>query len=355
MNEVQLPSGGAPSLAEIEAALPVSIARLVRLSVPGADEVSVDGLRTMFGGNARKAWSFDLSYRRDGVRHSIPCVMLTQFGGRQIDSDVGHEYHVLAALNDRGLSIPKAICMDPDGRTIGYPSIVLERLEGEASAVKLLRGLPAPDQAGILRNLAHVVAGLHNVALDPAGLDPALRGLGPSDIVRGQIDHWRGQFEANRQEPSPVLAGLYNWLEDHLPEPDRICLVHGDLRPGNFLYRDSAVTGLLDWEMAHPGDPLEDIGWIYRPLWSPEAILPLDEFLKLYQTERGCRVRPHHMTYWRIFSEVKFATISVTASNAFATGETRNIRHADRQSKVAPCLWRSLDWIKRFEVEVSHA
>ncbi|MFG1244320.1 phosphotransferase family protein [Xanthobacter versatilis] len=355
MNEVPSQLGTSPPVDVAEALLGGAITRLVLTSLKDVSDVSVADLHVLFGGNARRAWSFDLSFAQAGARKCIPCVMLCQAAGRQIDSDVSHEFEVLVALNGRGLRVPQAICMDPAGETIGYPSIVLERLDGEANAVKLLRKLPAEEKSSILSDLAVATADLHRADIDPAELDPALGGLSPVDIVRRQLNHWRAQFEANRQEPLPVLAGLFNWLDDHLPEPERISLVHGDLRPGNFLYRNGRVTGLLDWEMAHAGDPLEDIGWIYRPLWSPEAILPIEGFLERYETELGQKLRPHLITYWRIFSEVKFATISVTASKAFASGETRNIRHADRQSKVAPCLWRSLEWIRRFEGEVRHA
>ena len=56
-------------------------------------------------------------------------------------------------------------------------------------------------------------------------------------------------------------------------------MVHGDFRFGNVLYDDTRVTAMLDWEMVHLGDPLEDLAWAYRTRWSLEQFVPLDEFV----------------------------------------------------------------------------
>ena len=117
------------------------------------------------------------------------------------------------------------------------------------------------------------------------------------------------------------------------------------MRPGNFLYEGTRVVAMLDWEMAHVGDPAEDIAWIYRNLWSPARFVPLERFLELHRAVSGVSISRRTMTFYRIFSEAKFAAISLAASHLFASGQTTNLRHIDRAAKVPACLQMALDWI----------
>lgn len=334
-----------------EVDLSPQICRLLEGGPGHRKAVAVTSLKRIFGGNARKAWSFDLTCEENSITRRMPCVMLSQVNGRQVDSSVELEFMVLSSLSGKGVRAPAALAIDASGEFVGSPSIILERLPGRASAVDFLQSKDPAATREIARDLVKAVAQLHAVDCEPALSDPALKALSRQAIAERQIELWRERFLENRLEPHAVLSSLFGWLARNLPEPHRISLVHGDLRPGNFLYLEQSVSGLLDWEMAHPGDPIEDLGWIYRPLWSPKAFLPLDEFVTRYAALSGYSVPRHHVVYYRIFSEVKFATISLTAAKAFASGQTLNIRHADRQAKVGPCLRRALDWIDVFHRE----
>lgn len=144
---------------------------------------------------------------------------------------------------------------------------------------------------------------------------------------------WRGRFEEARLEP--------------LPAPTRAVLVHGDLRLGNFLHDGNDVTLLLDWELAHWGDPAEDIAWMYRRLWSPEAFLPLADALAVYEAAGGAPPERSRLQWYRVFAEARLAVISLTAVRRFADGRTRNLRHGGRRSMVNECL---LDALQRIEM-----
>jgi aminoglycoside phosphotransferase (APT) family kinase protein len=309
--------------------------------------VSITDVRPMFGGNGRKAWAFDVVWKR--TTRPAPCVMLSQVGGRQVSSSIKSEFAVLSNLQGKGVRAPSAIAIDASGGIIGTPSIILERLNGTANVVSFLDPKNAILSKSVSQDLVDVVAGLHSTTIDRRLFDPTAGDLSAAEIIERQIDFWRDAFLARRIEPNPVMWTSFGWLKRNLVPPDDICLVHGDLRPGNFLYLDKSVSGLLDWEMAHLGDPLEDIAWIYRPLWSPKAFLRLDEFIVMYESLTKGTVDRHRLIYYRIFSEIKFATISLTASESFAAGRTMNLRHADRQSKVPGCLRRALDWIGAYE------
>jgi len=330
-----------------------SIACLVGRSWPGVSAVRVSGLTQVFGGNARKARAFELAFVRQGREELLPCIILSQLGGRQVESDVAREFRILRGLEGKGVRVPRAIAVDESGQTVGAPSIVLERLPGSAGAVELLRSQDVAASRSVIEDLSDVVAQLHSVDWEPGAFDPSLARLSPRDLAQRQIAHWQSTFESVRLDPNPVMSSLFGWLHRHLPEPSRVSLVHGDLRPGNFLYQGQRVTGLLDWEMAHLGDPIEDLGWIYRPFWSPRRLVELKEFTERYRQQVRFEVPWTSVIYYRIFSELKFATISLTAAKAFVEGQARNMRHADRAATVAPCLRRSLEWRELFYQEAA--
>jgi aminoglycoside phosphotransferase (APT) family kinase protein len=106
---------------------------------------------------------------------------------------------------------------------------------------------------------------------------------------------------------------------------------------------------LLDWELAHVGDPAEDIAWMYRRLWSPQAFLPLDSALRLYAQAGGTGIAPERLLWYRVFSEARLATISLTAVRRFMDGHTGNLRHAGRVSMVNECLLAAIRWIEEAE------
>ena len=113
----------------------------------------------------------------------------------------------------------------------------------------------------------------------------------------------------------------------------------------NFLYEGEEITALLDWEMAHLGDPVEDLAWAYRSLWTPEMHVPIAEFVRHYTASGGIDVKPETLLFYRLFSEIKHAVISLTAAKSFADGRTRNLRLADRLTLALPCVKQFYEWL----------
>ncbi len=301
--------------------------------------VTISDLKPVSGGNARRAWSFDARFP-DGRTQA--CILLAQVAGKHVESDTAQEFRILRALTGQRLSAPAALALDADGALTGGPALVLERVNGQASAVSFLQ-LDTVTGAKATTALATAISGIHAFDWAAAGLAPR----SPLD----EILLWESRYLANRLEPLPALASLFRWLKAHVPTPTRLSLVHGDLRPGNFLFEGGHLHALLDWEMAHIGDPAEDIAWVYRALWSPEKFLGIDEFSRIH----GMAIMQQHILYYRIFSEVKFATLSLSAANAFACGYTGNLRHIDRAAKIPECVRLCFNWIDSQSWESRHA
>ncbi len=329
-----------------DAEVAARIAALLRAWLPAARDVRVTRTERVFGGNARRAWACEATWTDAGGENiSEPMIMLSRVEGSQVEAEPDGEFGVLSGLSRASVRAPRALALDRDGSIVGAPSVLLERVPGSTDAVAFLRSGDVEQSRRLTLDLARAAAELHTADWRALGLDVPLA-AGPAERTPlAQVERWESSFLASRLEPHPILVSLFGWLADNLPEPARISVVHGDLRPGNFLYQDGTVTALLDWEMAHLGDPVEDLAWAYRDLWSPQRFVPLQEFTRAYESFGGPPVAPRSLRFYRIFSEVKFATISLRAARAFADGVTGNLRLADRAATVTAALTRCLEWI----------
>jgi len=302
----------------------------------GLNDSRVTHLQPLAGGNARRAWSFTGHWLHDGLAVERDCVLLARVEPGQLDVETQWEFDVLRQLAGQGLPTPEALCIDATGAVLGVPGIVMQRGSGRSDIAELLQ--PHNTLTGPLATqLVQIVARLHS--LPWPGAESAWQ---PLRMIRD----WRARFEAVRLEPLPALGLVFDWLEDHLPAPVQATLVHGDLRLGNFLHDGKAVTLLLDWELSHVGDPAEDIAWMYRRLWSPEAFLPFEQALAIYEQAGARAIERSRLDWYRVFAEAKLAVISLSAVRRFVDGETRNLRHAGRRSMVNECL---LDALRRID------
>jgi aminoglycoside phosphotransferase (APT) family kinase protein len=313
-----------------------AVAEGITRLLAGNAEITLSQPVRVFGGNARLAWSCEASWVEGGARRTEPLILLVRGAGSQVTADPAWEVAVLERVVPQGVRAPRVWAHDLGGELLGGPAVLLERLPGRADPVAWLTGDPEVGRARTL-DLARALAELHGA--DPGGL-PASEPL---------VDLWRDRFLAGRLEPLPALSWLFDWLTDHETEPERAAVVHGDFRPGNVLYEDDRITALLDWEMAHVGDPVEDLAWAYRAFWSPERFVPLSEFVATYEAAAGVEVGANRLLWHRVFCEVKFATISVAAARSVTDGRSHNLRLIDRARSVAPALAQGLDWIAKAE------
>ncbi|HVE23764.1 MAG TPA: phosphotransferase family protein [Sporichthya sp.] len=306
------------------------IAELLGTWVPDAADVRVSGVARVFGGNARRAWSASAAWHDADGPHAEDVILLVRLPGSQVRTDPADELRHLTGLAEQGVRAPRVWAHDAEGHLFGMPAVLLQRLPGTADAVAFLRADPDVGRARTL-DLARAAAELHAVPVSGTA-DP-------------QLARWREQFVAARLEPHPTLGWLFDWLADRRPTPQRTVVVHGDFRVGNVLYDGPRITGLLDWEMAHLGDPAEDVAWAYRALWSPTRFVALDEFVAAYTEAGGAPIEAASLLWHRVFCELKFAAISLQAARSVVDGSSTNLRLADRARTVVPAVEACLSWI----------
>jgi aminoglycoside phosphotransferase (APT) family kinase protein len=244
--------------------------------------------------------------------------------------------------------------LDDSGDELTRPSMVVKRYFGQAHRAVLRRTDPLDlgieRQVGLAREICETLASLHNIDAEAAGMHGVLAHPGPNPAAH-ELAHWRAELQRCRLEPQPALEAAAEWLLDSLPAPaDRIVVVHGDFRPANVLIRDGGVEVLLDWELAHLGDPLDDLGWYTAPLYRKEHFITgsweQSDFLQLYTERTGIDVDPDALRFWQVMSTFRLAVMALAGIKNFC-GEG-----SDRPAAPARAVIR---WVMEGVIEAQGA
>ena len=324
--------------------LVVRLKEFLEANLDGAEKIRIDNVAPITAGNARQAWEFDVRWLDGGTRRKVSCVMLRKAQAGQLETDLATEFRIVSALWDSGVPVARALWIDSEGRWLERPSFIMEKVAGATDLFALLKPEMAERSRAIAPQLAVIAARLHTVDWKKLGVD-FLPATTPETAAAQQISYWESLFLKHRMEPHPVMVAAFIWLKEHRPMARRISIVHGDFRLGNFLYEGDRINAMLDWEMVHLGDPVEDIAWAYRSLWGPQAFLSLDEFVERYSQLSGIPVHPETLLFYRLLGEVKHSIISLTGARSFMDGRTRNLFLADRASTITSYLVQFLDWL----------
>ena len=136
-------------------------------------------------------------------------------------------------------------------------------------------------------------------------------------------------------------AGI--WFRANAPKASRISVVHGDYRIGNFLLDHGKITAILDWELVHLGDPLEDLGWVCLQAWrgrSPNMchFFPREELYERYETLTGRPLDQAAVRYWEAFGTFKLAVMHLGATHCYEARGFNDLRMAGMGAQIPRML-----------------
>ncbi|TVR25622.1 MAG: phosphotransferase family protein [Ilumatobacter sp.] len=293
-----MPSAPAP---ETSTELRVELA-----SILGAEHI--DDLTRLSGGASRETWRF----RADGR----PLVVQRQRGGDERDMSV--EARVLRAVTASGAPLAELVASGVGASGASY--IVSAAVEGETIARKILRDDRfASAREHLPAQLGEALARIHTI--DPDGIDGVVD-VDQLELYRVVLD----EFGA----PHPAFELAFRWLEDHRPPPTRRTLVHGDFRLGNVMVDEHGLRAVLDWELVHAGDPMEDLGWLCVRAWrfggqGPVAGLGrYEQLFEAYEAESGLRVDPEVVHWWEVLGTLKWGIMCIGQAETHLSGRARS-------------------------------
>lgn len=300
--------------------------------MPHVSDVRVSGLSRIHGGASRETFRLNAQWREDGREMSRPLILRRDPVASLIETERDLEFNAYRAFHPTGLPVPEPLFLETELTWLDRPFFVMEQIEGCQAASPFnpdpYTGKGAKIGEQFWTHLGRIAAA------DPAaiGFSQNLAPVAASDCWKVALDQWEKVIAEDALTPQPIARAAIRWLKRNPPPPaQRVTVVHGDYRTGNFLFDgEGDIRAILDWEMCHLGDPLEDIAWAADPLWSngnydlPGSLIPRAQAYALWEKASGMRIDPVALRWWEVFAAVKGLAIWISAGKEYQTGANRD-------------------------------
>jgi aminoglycoside phosphotransferase (APT) family kinase protein len=304
------------------------VAAYIAKQLPDASEIAVTDLERISGGASRETYRFRLAYRQSGQAHERRLILRRDPPASLIDTERRVEFEAYRAFHGSAVPVPKMLWLEEADDALDHPFFIAEELVGFQAAPQMLF---AGGYDAVLPRLAErkwTILG-EIARADPVALrlDKVMPAPALDACWIRELDHWEAIFDSDEAEPQPIARAAIRWLRANPPPPaQKLAVVHGDYRTGNFLFDEQGdIHGVLDWEMAHLGDPLEDLAWGFNPIWQfgrglAGGLVPQEEAVAIWERASGLTADPAALHWWTLFNCVKGQGIWVGSARAFIDG-----------------------------------
>jgi aminoglycoside phosphotransferase (APT) family kinase protein len=293
-----------------------------------APDLVVSDLARIPGGASRETYRFRAHYTKDDRAIERALILRRDPVASLIETDRTTEFRAYRAFHKLGLPVPEPIALELEPHALERPFFIMEEIT-DCTVGSIL----APDPYGAHRE--KIGQQFWSVLGRIAKPDPNAIGLGDFDGTQDaaacwshELARWEKVIDEDESEPQPIArAAIRRLKRNPPPAAQKISVVHGDYRTGNFLFdADGEIRAILDWEMAHLGDPLEDLAWALDPLWShgdpshPAGAIARDRAIAVWEDASGLRAEPNALAWWEIFASLKGLAIWISAAREYAEG-----------------------------------
>lgn len=283
--------------------------------------VEVVAVERITGGQSAETYRLGTRFWRPGGALERALVLRRDPEGGLVERDIAREFGVMHALADSPIPLPRVFALELDPAWLGRPFFVDEALPGTADRNRFNAPAFADHRPLLGDQFIGLLAKMHQLDVEEWGLG-FLGSPGEGRLpALHEVDVWEDLFRRRQREPNPLLVETFLWLRANAPVAPRVSLVHGEYRPGNFLYDGPRLIAVLDWEYAHLGDPNEDLGWAFMKQFrvgeKESGFFPREEFLQRYEACAGWAVDREAVRFWEVFSNMKVVCIGITGQDAF--------------------------------------
>lgn len=287
-------------------------------------EARIAGIRRFHGGASRETYAIDVE--ANGARHAL--ILRCDPGDSLIDTPRALEFAAYKSFEDSGVPVPRAISLCEGLSLIGSPFFVMQRIEGGEAVSPFAADAYGEHREAIGRQFFELLGRIN--AAD-ALASPLARQVDVPALDRcwvRELGYWSAQVEKHALQPEPILMAAIRWLRNNPPPPaQRLAVIHGDYRNGNVLHDGAGhIIAVLDWEMAHIGDPLEDLAWALDPLWNLQdasraaGLIDRAEAIRLWAAASGLSFDEAAFAWWEMFATVKGMAIWISSGHASVGG-----------------------------------
>lgn len=292
--------------------------------VLGLAGVAIDSVRRFHGGASRETYAIDI----EGEGERKPLILRCDPGDSLIDTPRALEFAAYRSFEGSAVPVPRPVSLCEDATLIGSPFFIMERIEGGEAVSPFVADAYGAHRDAIGRQFFELLGRINGADAVSSPLAAFVDAPDPGQCWSRELDYWTAQVEKNALQPEPILMAAIRWLRNHPPPPaQRLAIVHGDYRNGNVLHDGAGrIIAVLDWEMAHIGDPLEDLAWALDPLWNLQdsdraaGLLDRAEAIGLWESASGLTFDEAAFAWWEMFATVKGMAIWISSGHASVAG-----------------------------------
>jgi aminoglycoside phosphotransferase (APT) family kinase protein len=292
-----------------------------------ARDIVVDDFARIHGGSSQETYRFRARWRDGDGEIERRLILRREPPGGLVVAERDLEYAVYRALESTAIPVPRAYFLELDPVWLDRPFFIMDLSPGQPGHPYR----PGDPYLGhgetIGQQFWHHLGKLAAIDHRAVGLDRLRNGKADGHYWSRELDHWEAVLDAGEAIVEPIVRGALRWLRRNPPpETDTPSIVHGDYRSGNFLFTpDGTLSAILDWELCHVGDPLEDVAWALDPFWPMTRHLPLEEGLAIWEKACGRTIDRAALDWWRLFAPLKACAIWTSAEASFDNGSSREM------------------------------
>lgn len=192
---------------------------------------------------------------------------------------VEREFFILNAINilnsgsEHIVPVPKVHVLCEDESAIGYVFYIMDYVNGIQIKNPSMPEIPAEDQKYYWDSIIKTIAAIHLLDAEKLiSLLPPLHFPQFQDVAKLKTTSYFARqvktlnnihkLQSQHVPPIPNFDTITSWLLKNAPQdPDKLTLIHGDLKIDNILFDPATKTvcGVLDWELTTIGNPLFDL------------------------------------------------------------------------------------------------
>lgn len=307
----EVPPGEPPALQPVITA--DLFATYLRSKFPDRPSMSVQSVNEVGGGFSKKTYRVHVRNGPEGVDEII---IRQNMNGGAIHSNVADEVPVIRAAHAAGLPVPAVFWSEENPGPLRAGFIAMEALPGRCGIEEWLIHPSGSEKRMPGEVLAEYMARLH--AIPVQDLVPGENTTSVEAMVRKHIESHETRWLRERFQAEPLMRYAFEWLKSNIPSGiERLTVIHSDISERNILLKDGRITGILDWELWHVGDPNEDIAYV-RPFI--ERIMSWPRFLEIYHAAGGPAYREENGLFWGVWAPLRILTYQSTGVRAFQDG-----------------------------------
>jgi aminoglycoside phosphotransferase (APT) family kinase protein len=267
---------------------------------------TLHNLQRLTGGANRTTISFDADVKGQQLElvMQLDAEVRDPVKGVTPQVEVADQARLMIAAQRAGAPAPKVVAIIGPADELGN-GYIAERVAGETLGPRIVRDERFDSARKIMaRQCGAILAAIHQI--EPADAPFLANQDGANHLAahRRIVDHYAFRL--------PALELALRWLEQNLPRPQRLTVVHGDFRAGNLVTGEEGIRCVLDWELAQIGDPMQDLGWLCIRSWRFGGVGAVGGFgsrqdlYDAYERASGHPVDPNHARFWEAFGNVKW-------------------------------------------------